>query len=57
MVTQSTRQGLHILFSTLFVFIGIYLFEMSMFEIFLIVVLVGIVVKLTDIQEAIERWK
>ena len=59
MITQSTRQSLLCLFSFSFVFVGIFIFKMSMFEIFLIVVLAGIVVKLTDIQDEIQelRWR
>jgi len=49
----STRQGIFILFILTLVFLGKLILEMSFFEIFLIICLAGIILKLTDIQETI----
>lgn len=55
MITQSTRQGVYFFYILLMVFLGIYIFEMSTFEIFLVLIGAGIILKLTDIEEVIER--
>lgn len=52
-MTNSTRQGLLVLFSILMVGIGIVFLKMSYFEVLLICCLTGIIVKLTDIEEKI----
>ena len=56
MITSSTRQGLYLVFIFLFTGIGIMFFKMSIFKILLIVAVAGIVLKLTDIEEAIRGW-
>jgi len=54
-ITSSLRQGFYLLFIILFMFIGQIYFKMSMFELFLIVSLAGIIMKLTDIEEAVKK--
>ena len=55
MITESTRQGFYILFIFLLLFVNEWLNWMSYFEAFVIIALAGIVIKLTDIQEAIKN--
>lgn len=54
-MSSTTRQGLFILFVITITFLGKLILEMSFFEIFLIIVLAGIMIKLTDIEEKIEK--
>lgn len=54
-ITSSSRQGIYLIFIFLMVGFGTFLFEMSMFEILLVVGISGIVLKLTDIEEAIRK--
>lgn len=57
MVTQSSRQGLLLLFSILIVWVGAGMLNMSYFEVLFIASMAAIIVKLTDIQETIERLR
>lgn len=50
-ITSSIRQGIYLIFIYLMVIIGTFFLNMSMFENLLIIVLVGIMLKLTDIEE------
>jgi len=52
---RSLRQGLFFFFSILMIFVGVYFLEMSYFEALVIVALAGIVNKLTDIEEVLEK--
>ena len=52
-ITSSTRQGIYLIFIFIMIFIGTFVLKMSMFQNLLIIALVGIVLKLTDIEEAI----
>ncbi len=54
MITSSTRQGIYFLFIILFLFVSVsWLKWFGFFEYFVIICLSGIVLKLTDIEEAI----
>ena len=56
MITSSTRQGFYFVFIILFLFVGVHLLEWFGFaEYFVIICLAGIVLKLTDIEEAIRN--
>jgi hypothetical protein len=54
MITSSTRQGIFILFIFLILFLGILRLNMTYFQAFIIIVLSGIILKLTDIEEALK---
>ena len=56
MTTSSMRQGIYILFVLLMFPLGTFVFKMSIFQMFLIIALAGIILKLTDIEEKIERF-
>lgn len=54
MITSSARQGFYFLFIFLFLFVGVsWLKWFGFFEYFVIICLAGIILKLTDIEEAI----
>ena len=53
MITSSTRQGLFFIFIFVELFAGSYLLKFSMFENLMILIFTMIVIKLTDIEEAI----
>ncbi len=53
MITSSTRQGLYLLFILLLMGVNEWMDWMSMFECFVIIALAGMIMKLTDIEEAI----
>lgn len=53
MITSSLRQGMFMFFIIMLIFVGTFFFEMSMFQIFIIICLAGVILKLTDIEEAI----
>lgn len=56
MITSSARQGFYLLFIFLFLFVAVYWMEwFGFFEYFLIIIGAGIILKLTDIEEAISR--
>ncbi len=55
-MSESTRQGLGIFFSILIVWVGVYFLNMTYFETILIGALAHVVIKLTDIQEAIKQY-
>ena len=56
MIRSSGRQGFFLLFIFLILFVGIgWLKWFSFFEVFVIICLAGIVLKLTDIEEAIRN--
>ena len=56
MITSSTRQGFYFVFIILFLFVGVHWLEWFDFtEYFVIICLAGIVMKLTDIEEAIQN--
>ena len=59
MITSSTRQGIFFLFIFVELFAGSYLLKFSMFQNLLIIIFAAIVMKLTDIEEAIRNgnWK
>lgn len=54
-ITSSTRQGFYILFTILLMFVSQILEWFGFFEAFVIIALAGIVLKLTDIEEAIKE--
>jgi uncharacterized membrane protein len=54
-ITSSTRQGLYVIFIILMMFVGMFFLGMNSFECLVIVGLAGIVLKLTDVEEAINR--
>lgn len=53
MITSSTRQGFYFLFIILLMFTSQFLGWFGFYEAFVIIALAGIVLKLTDIEEAI----
>ena len=53
MITSSTRQGIYLIFIFVEIFIGTFFLKFSMFENLLIIIFAGIIMKLTDIEEAI----
>ena len=54
MITSSTRQGLYLLFILMFLFVAVHWLKwFGFFEYFVIICLAAIVMKLTDIEEAI----
>lgn len=56
MITSSARQGFYLLFILLLLFIGVGWREwFGFFEAFLIIIGAGIILKLTDIEEAIRN--
>ncbi|TET75177.1 MAG: hypothetical protein E3J56_01125 [Candidatus Aminicenantes bacterium] len=56
MITSSFRQGIYFIFLFLFLFVGVYWMKwFGFFEYFLIICLTGILLKLTDIEEAIRE--
>lgn len=56
MITSSLRQGFYFVFIILFLFVGVHWLKwFGMFEYFVIICLAGIVLKLTDIEEAIQN--
>ena len=56
MITSSTKQGFYILFILLILFIGVnWLKWFGFYEAFVIIGLAGIILKLTDIEEAIRK--
>ncbi len=55
MVTSSTRQGFYFLFIILIMFVSQLLDWFGFYEAFVIIALCGMVLKLTDIEEAIRE--
>ena len=56
--TSSLRQGLYPFFSILLLFVGVGWMEwFGFFEAFIIIIGAGIILKLTDIEEAIQNLK
>lgn len=58
-MNSNTRQSLYMLFILLLFFVSAWLDWMSIFEMFVIMCFVGIIVKLTDIEDVLGdvRWK
>jgi len=56
MITSSLKHGIYTLLILLFLFVAVYWMEwFGFFEYFVIICLAGIVLKLTDIEEAIRN--
>lgn len=55
MITSSLRQGLYILFIILIMMVGPVFLSLSIFQIFIIIIGAGIILKLTDIEGAIRK--
>jgi len=53
MPTQTVRQGVFFIFIFVELFVGSYFLKFSMFENLIIIIFAAIVMKLTDIEEAI----
>ncbi len=56
MITSSTRQGFYLLFILLILFVGVeWMGWFGYYGAFIIICLTGIILKLTDIEEAIRE--